>query len=335
MDESACVSASTFGERLSEVTKPHLEHLTSSSDIRTSYEAVRAGFVSLALERNRRATPFVAQARALKLAALAAHTPSDLLSLPDIRAALLTAAGISDKAEKHLQDADKKDAIVGLIRNFLEPAGANFVEELVFRFLLTRGDTLGGSMRNVGGFLAQCKLTRCLISHLQNAGNEVKLLHSATRHWVDLPNENAGIEHYTGGLHWNTSNGERVLIYNLTVPFVGKNVDLCLFDCNLNQLGRALYGNASAYIALGELKGGIDPAGADEHWKTARTALTRIREAFTRREAHPKEFFIGAAIVADMSNEIWSMLESGVLDNAANLTDDGQMDSISAWLCSL
>jgi hypothetical protein len=34
-------------------------------------------------------------------------------------------------------------------------------------------------------------------------------------------------------------------------------------------------------IALGELKGGIDPGGADEHWKTAQAAFNRIRQAFT------------------------------------------------------
>ncbi len=30
---------------------------------------------------------------------------------------------------------------------------------------------------------------------------------------------------------------------------------------------------AEKTLMLGELKGGIDPAGADEHWKTANTVL--------------------------------------------------------------
>ncbi len=49
--------------------KPYLQHLKSSKSLETSYDAVRAGFVALALEKNRRATPFVAQARALKTVA--------------------------------------------------------------------------------------------------------------------------------------------------------------------------------------------------------------------------------------------------------------------------
>lgn len=50
---------------------------------------------------------------------------------------------------------NRYDYRAGFVANFLQPAGANFVEEFVFRFLLTRGDTLGGSMRNVGGLKGQ------------------------------------------------------------------------------------------------------------------------------------------------------------------------------------
>jgi hypothetical protein len=160
--------------------QPFQDHLKSSKSLKTTYEAIRAGFVSLALEKNRRATPLIAQARALKAAASRAKVPDELVAMLEIHSALLTAAGVSDKAANHLQDIDKVEAIHGLISNFLEPAGAQFVEELVFRFRLSRGDTLGGSMRNVGGFLAQCKLTRLIIAHLRNAGIEYRWLHSST-----------------------------------------------------------------------------------------------------------------------------------------------------------
>jgi hypothetical protein len=87
------------------------------------------------------------------------------------------------------------------------------------------------------------------------------------------------------------------------------------------------------YLAFGELKGGIDPAGADEHWKTAKTALGRIHKAFEK--FNPATFFIGAAIETKMATEIWELLEDGTIDNAANLTDDDQIAYISRWLCSL
>jgi hypothetical protein len=231
------------------------------------------------------------------------------------------------------------EAIRGLIRNFLEPAGANFIEELVFRFLLTRGDTLGGSMRNVGGFMAQCKLTRSIISYLTVAGKGYKWLHGETNTWASNPEDDSDIELHLKGLNWQFNGKERTLIYNLTVPFLRNNVDLCLFDCSPANLSKTAINratnDAALYIALGELKGGIDPAGADEHWKTARTALTRIREAFAEHKASPKIFFIGGAIEQKMATEIWTMLKSGLLDNAGNLTDEKQIASITSWLCKL
>jgi hypothetical protein len=151
---------------------PYRRHLSSSADLETTYEDTRAGFVALALEKNHRATPFVAEARALQEAVSHARIPADLLRIKGIENGLLTAAGISDKAATYLQSEDKATAIKELIRNFLEPAGAKFVEELVFRFLLTRGDALGGSMRNIGGALAQRKLTRAILSTLKISGTK-------------------------------------------------------------------------------------------------------------------------------------------------------------------
>ena len=89
------------------------------------------------------------------------------------------------------------------------------------------------------------------------------------------------------------------------------------------------------YIALGELKGGIDPAGADEHWKTANAHLGRIRRSFAALPSMPQLFFVGNAIEASMAGEIWNQLESGELANAANLTDDRQAVSLASWLCNL
>lgn len=153
-------------EKILVIARPYQNHLQSADDLLTTYEATRAGFVALALEKGRRATPYVAEARALQAATYQAGTPVDLLRIKGIESGLLTAAGLSDKSLAHLLPEDKAEAIDSLLRNFLEPAGTKFVEELVFRFLLTRGDTLGGSMRNIGGALAQRKLTRAIISTL-------------------------------------------------------------------------------------------------------------------------------------------------------------------------
>ncbi|MDI6736646.1 MAG: AvaI/BsoBI family type II restriction endonuclease, partial [bacterium] len=307
---------------------PFNSHLKSYKSLITPYEETRAGFISLALEKNKKATPFVEEAKALKVFALKAKTPKELLRISEIQNSLVAAAGISDKAKNHLQEGDKKEAIKGFIKNFLEPSGKSFVDELVYRFLLTRGDSLGGIMRNLAGALGEWRFTRILISTCSVSGIEFEYLDSKSRIWMH-PDFEPEIEKQVKGLHWMSYGNERTLIYNLTVPIVKKNVDLCLFDCSPNEIisGRnkdSSYHKPEKYLALGEIKGGIDPAGADEHWKTANSALERIRKAFTDKNCYPKTFFIGAAIENAMAKEIYQQLNNNTLSNGANLTNEEQ-----------
>lgn len=314
--------------------KPYRKHLSGSTDLVTTYEEVRAGFVALALEKNRRATPFVEQARSLKTAASQAKNPADLLNIQSIQPALLTASGVSDKAMNYLESQDKIEAIKKLIEKYLEPAGSAFVEELVFRFLLTRGDTLGGSMRNIGGVMGERKLTRATLSNLALGGIAYQWLHADSKEWIVGKKDDADVELYLNGLSWSNKGKNRTMIYNRRVPFIGKNIDLCLLNCSPEGINTA-FNNPSRYIALGELKGGIDPAGADEHWKTANSSLSRIRKAFSKYKFSPNIFFIGAAIENSMAEEIWGQLKVGTLNNAANLTNVDQVASLCGWLCSL
>lgn len=92
---------------------------------------------------------------------------------------------------------------------------------------------------------------------------------------------------------------------------------------------------ASCYTALGELKGGIDPAGADEHWKTARSALERVIAGLNKENHKSNIFFIGAAIEAAMAEEIWEWLQSGKLKNAGNLTNKDHIAGICWWIVEL
>lgn len=315
--------------------RSYQDHIHSYEDLMTSYESTRAGFVALALEKNRRATPLVAEARALQTAASSAKTSADLLNVDGIEIGLLTAAGLSDKALKYLGPQDRAEAIQGLIKNFLEPAGENFVEELIFRFLLTRGDALGGSMRNVGGILAQRKLTRAILSTLTIAGKDYYWQHGKNGVWIERSDDDTDVELTLRGLSWQNENGNRTLIYNLNIPIVKTNVDMSLFNLAPDELKASHYIAADSYLALGELKGGIDPAGADEHWKTAQTAMERIRDAFSKTGRMPYTFFVGAAIERKMAAEIWNQLKSGVLHNAANLNAHHQVASLSLWLCNL
>lgn len=204
------------------------DHLKNSNDLVTTYEEIRSAFVSQALEKSRLATPFVEEARSLKIAASKVPSPNKLLTIKTIQPALLVAAGVSDKSESHIPDEAKKDAVNGLIEKYLEPAGLNFVEELVFRFLLTRGDTLGGMMRNKIGRLAQFKLTRSIIAYLSNAGISYYWLPNGSKKWNKAPEDDAGIELSLNGISWSSNNHTRTIVYNRMPKFFDKNIDICL-----------------------------------------------------------------------------------------------------------
>ncbi len=317
------------------------ELIKGPGDLVTSYEETRAGFIAMALEKNNRSNPYIARARALKVAAKKAEKPKDLLNLTSIQEPLLYAAGISEKAKKYLDNDDQKEAILSLIENFLEPSGEEFVEELIYRYLLFQGDSLGGSMRNVAGFLAQKKFTRSLIAALDVESREYYWLpnEDKSQKWIQKSKEDqelGKIENFAKGISWVGENGPKTLMYNLKIPFVGNNVDICLFNCAWKDYDKNKTPKLSEkYVLTGELKGGIDPAGADEHWKTARSALERIRKGFSQKNQSIDTIFIGAAIEKQMAEEIWGHLSKGILTNVANLTNEDQVSDLCNWIVNL
>ena len=104
--------------------------IKTPEDLVTSREQTRAGFIAFALEKNRRSTPIIESAKSFKVLASNSKTAKDLLKISEIQPALLTAAGLSDKAINYFNEEDKKKAILGLIENFLEPAGKYFLKPL-------------------------------------------------------------------------------------------------------------------------------------------------------------------------------------------------------------
>lgn len=147
--------------------------------------------------------------------------------------------------------------------------------------------------------------------------------------------DDTDIESRLRALSWSINGRNRTIVFNLLVPAVRNNIDMCLLNCSAEELTAQVCKTPERYLALGELKGGIDPAAADERWKTARAALSRIRSSFSSYELSPYTFFVGAAIAKKMATEIWEQLESGALTNAANLTDADQVASFCRWLVEL
>lgn len=263
------------------------KYITRASDLVTSHEQTRAGFLRIALEKNRLGDPYVKNALAFKAMVKGAAGPEDFLTMPQIRPFLLTASGLSDKSMNYLDENDRTKAIEELIRNFLKPAGENYIDEAVFRYLLIKGDAVGGSMRNRIGAIGEEKLIRCVLSCLAVQGIRYRWAENVRNKkypWHDQTENDADIEKRMKALSWKNRRGQsRLLAFNMTLSAVKKNVDICLFDADCAGFDNGgIAARPDKAIMPGELKGGIDPAGADEHWKTASTALERIRKNSAR-----------------------------------------------------
>lgn len=187
---------------------------------------------------------------------------------------MLTASGLSDKSLNYFDETDKINAIRKMIEEFLIPGGDCFINELVYRYLLIRGDTLGGSMRNFVGVVAQMKLTRKLLSVLSMHQIHFSILlkpNKPSNNWSEVVYEDAfSFADKICAIYWTENGHEKVLLFNATIPLVGNNVDICLYKGTPTTFDSGqVVNNKDLAIMFGELKGSIDPAGADEHWETA------------------------------------------------------------------
>lgn len=270
-----------------------------------------------ALEKTRRAEPFIEDARRFWLTLQNVPTIRDLLKNVDIRNDLLFAAGFSQKAKNRLSREELESALKKVLETLKKEGKEEWRQELFYRYLLTKGDSLGGSMRNVTGALAGARFSNSVCSILKN---------KSIRHEVSCSTKEK-----VQAIEWD----DRLLLFDRTPNFIGKNIDVILLDSSRKNLPLSeRLDRQSDYIACGELKGGIDPAGADEHWKTANSALQRIRNAFASQRC-PALFFMGAAIETAMAREIFDQLKDGRLTQAANFNVPSQLNFLVNWLLGL
>ena len=288
-----------------------------ASDLVTSREEVCRGFLGQAQSKSQKATPYVQEAQELWSTLQQVSQPDQLFDRVPLRT-LATAMGFSDKAQGYFPEAELREAIKPVLDLITKKSGGDFRTEILYRFLLTRGDTLGGEMRNVTGESGPTKFIAAVIKAAKERGLEHAVFHGKTG------------EKKIKGIAWN----ERVLFLDYKPKLIDKNVDVILLQNPTPPDVRPEHLEDKAlYLACGELKGGIDPAGADEHWKTAGSALERIRERFGHH--CPKLFFAASAIEAAMANEIYDQLKSGKLTHAANLTIEKQLEDLASWVTLL
>lgn len=210
------------------------------------------------------------------------------------------------------------------------------------------GASIDGSWRNEVGRLAYITVLNPLILHLKSQG-KVRSIQYRLKGYVTDAND------------YGKKENEEDLVdksYEEVVAFISKLEDMrpTYTQLNMNNgntilLNRQLKWNVPdskavkkigpdlitgttpnptiQYVWAAELKGGADPAGSDEHWKTATQAFNRIIKAAqeTGREI-PKLSFIATILVDRVAEEAELWLKNGKLTSVHNLTkiaNDRQM----------
>jgi len=290
-----------------------LPFVSKSSDLITPAANTRAGFLSQANLKTEKAKPYLDEA--IWFYERLRSSPKDvLLHDHSVREQLVSSCGFSKKAVGHMT-ADQLSSSLNIVLDKVANANPdNWRLEIVFRYLLTKGDSLGGSMRNLTGSLAGKLFADSVVKSLNKKEREASLKES------------------NKGKIQSISYQNRTIVFDKTPRFINKNIDIVLLDTESLGPNDAIHLRQNV-LACGELKGGIDPAGADEHWKTANSAFGRIRTSFN--EQFPPLFFVGAAIETAMAEEIFAEIGNGNLNYAANLTIQQQLYDLCDWLVDL
>jgi hypothetical protein len=202
------------------------------------------------------------------------------------------------------------------------------------------GDSPGGTSRNEVGRVAMMRVINPLIRHLHSQGQLLTILYSLKGQVVineEEETEEIGavkrkllkmtpetdiddlLEHFETyrvlyhGLE--TTNGSRLLL-NRQLKWKEDSGEEYKVGPDLHSQ----VGEVDMFWA-GELKGGADPAGSDEHWKTATEALERIlRAAEATKRQKPMLSFIATILVDRVARDAQSWIEQGKLTSVYNLT---------------
>lgn len=276
-----------------------------AKDLITKDKVVYKGFVWQANKKKMLTTQFLKEAAEAKRRLKKVTSFQDILDDSLLFDFILAACMLSKKSIQHFSH----DEIISYLSkniDFTRITEQNYLNELEKFYLLSCGDSIGGKMRNIIGQ----KGNQLFVEYFESYLNQNQIEFS-----VKINGDNIQI----------IETKDYVVLFNKKPKFIGKSVDFIILK--KDNKGNYDIEDPMSYISLGELKAGIDPAGADEHWKTAATAISRIHHSFNKVDLQtPNLFFIGGAISRHMATEIIDLIQHKKIKNAANLNYSKQMN---------
>ncbi|MBI4787491.1 MAG: hypothetical protein HY782_10645 [Chloroflexi bacterium] len=198
------------------------------------------------------------------------------------------------------------------------------------------GESIGGSWRNEVGRLAYAELMGLLLRHLharqclsaigydlkgplvEPEEEENKFL-ATDNVLADSPDFVANLE----GIEANRVVYKTITLRNRNELLLNRQIEWVDLKGTPFKIGPDLSAFAPGDVLTwgGELKGGADPAGSDEHWKTATRAFDRILDAVEHTaRPKPKLSFIASILVDRVAREAALWIQQGKLTSVYNLT---------------
>lgn len=202
------------------------------------------------------------------------------------------------------------------------------------------GDALGGISRNEVGRWAASQVIRYLLLHLHSLGclktiqfslkDELENLEENENSDEEPPVDTLTVTPNTDLVRW-LERFERSRVKFREIELTNGNK--LLLDRQLTwrdpkqekdyKIGPDLHSRTVLMdmVWAGEIKGGADPAGSDEHWKTAKTALQRILTAAAKTDRpQPRLSFLATILVERVAREAQEWMDEGKLTSVYNLT---------------
>ena len=137
-------------------------HIRTAAALITSHEATCQGFLDQARVKTERAAPYVSAALQFWQELQGAGSVEDLAGNERIQDQLISTAGVSAKARGYLQPADIARILSAVMEGIPKDRKDQFREEVFYRYLLTKGASLDGEMRNYTGAAGRaCSSRRC------------------------------------------------------------------------------------------------------------------------------------------------------------------------------
>jgi hypothetical protein len=203
--------------------------------------------------------------------------------------------------------------------------------------LANLGESIGGSWRNEVGRLAYAEVIGSLLRYLHDKGylaaitydlkgqltGEAEEDEERTISKDNVLADSSDFPHHLETIEANRVVHKRIALRNGNDLLLNRQIEWIDHEGNSHKIGPDL----SAFLPDntltwgGELKGGADPAGSDEHWKTATRAFDRILDASEKTgRPKPKLSFIATILVDRVAREAALWIREGKLTSVYNLT---------------